>query len=91
MRRFDDDRYYVTIDPELALLGTRGTLAQKRHRGEGPPYVKHGSRILYLGRDLNQYLDDHLIRPTATERGAPKSTDADGDGRADDTPCLGNR
>ena len=37
MNRFEQDRYYKTDDPALAVIGTRGTLAQWRHRGEGPP------------------------------------------------------
>ena len=38
MTRFAPDRYYKTDDPALAVLATRGTLSQWRHRGEGPPY-----------------------------------------------------
>ena len=63
MKRFDPDRYYLTTDPELALLATRGTLSQWRHRGEGPPYVKFGNRILYEGRELNRWIDEHVVHP----------------------------
>ena len=35
MRRFDDERYYVTRDAELQLLGTPAALAKQRSRGEG--------------------------------------------------------
>ena len=86
MRRFDDDRYYRPTDPEMAVLGTPGTLAQWRHRGEGPPYVKHGARILYLGQHLNDHLNDHVIVPTAARGAKPQSTsngtiaDEEGDG-----------
>ena len=65
MKRFDDDTYYRTSDPALAILATRGTLSQWRHRGVGPRYVRLGGRILYLGRDLNDYLDSLVIEPTA--------------------------
>ena len=65
MKKFDDDRYYPTTDPALALLATRGTLSQWRHRGEGPPYVKLGNRVLYLGSDLNRWLDERrVVHPT---------------------------
>ena len=63
MHRFDPDRYYRTSDPELALLATRGTMSQWRHRGVGPPYVKLGTRVLYRGSELNSWLDEHVIRP----------------------------
>ena len=61
MKRFDPDSYYRTTDPELALIGTRGTLSQWRHRGEGPPYLRFGNRVLYEGRALNEWLDSHRI------------------------------
>lgn len=63
MRQFDPARYYRTDDPALAVLATRGTLSQWRHRGEGPPYVKFGNRVLYRGDDLNRWIDSHLVRP----------------------------
>ena len=55
MHRFEPDRYYRTADPALAVIATRGTLSQWRHRGEGPRYVRLGGRVLYLGADLNGY------------------------------------
>lgn len=64
MRRFDSDPYYRTSDPELSILATRGTLSQWRHRGEGPPYYRFGNRVLYRGRDLNAWLDNHVVTPT---------------------------
>ena len=60
---FDCKRYYRTRDPELAIIATRGTLAQWRHRGEGPPFIRFGNRVLYLGADLNDWLDRHRIEP----------------------------
>ena len=61
---FDPNRCYKTTDPELAVIATRGTLSQWRHRGEGPRYVKFGNRVLYKGCDLNDWLDAHMIDPT---------------------------
>ena len=75
MNRFIDDRYYLTTDPELRLLGTRDSLAQQRSRGQGPRYHKVGRRILYLGRDLNTYLDACVIEP-AFSRDSSSLTDS---------------
>ena len=67
MRRFEDDRYYRTLDPEIASLATPGTLAQWRYHGRGPSYYKFGRRIVYRGRDLNEWIDAHLVETTARE------------------------
>ena len=56
-RRFDPDRYYNPSDPEMRLFGTRQTLLRWRNDGYGPPYVRTGNRIRYLGRALNEWLD----------------------------------
>ena len=61
MKRFDPDRYYFTTDPALAILGTRGSMSQLRHKGKGPVYSKLGPRVLYWGRDLNAYLDAKIV------------------------------
>ena len=63
MMRFEPDKYYRTTDPELGIIATKGTLAQWRHRGEGPPYVRFGNRVLYLGESLNRWLDARVIEP----------------------------
>lgn len=63
--RFDPDRYYRTGDPALAIIATQGTLAQWRHRGYGPPYVRYGNRVLYQGAALNAWLDAQVIEPQA--------------------------
>ena len=65
MRRFEPDRYYLTTVPELELLGTPDSLANQRSRGEGPRYHKVGKRVLYLGADLNRFLDECAIDPTS--------------------------
>ena len=64
MNRFDPDRYYKTDSPELAVIATRGTMSQWRHRGEGPRYVRLGGRVLYRGEDLNRFLDERVVEPT---------------------------
>ena len=54
MKRFEDDRYYLPKDEAMQLIGTPGTLAQWRHLGRGPRYIKYGKRILYLGERPEQ-------------------------------------
>ena len=70
MQRFDPDRYYLTTDPEMLLLGSPATLAQHRYEGKGPRYVRLGRRVLYRGCHLNQYLDQHLVEPKILPPGA---------------------
>ena len=70
MHRFDDERYYLTTDPELQLLGTPAALAKRRSRGEGPRYLKLGKRVVYSGRDLNAYLDECVVEPTCRRGGS---------------------
>lgn len=67
MKRFEPDRYYRPTDPELAVIAMPGTLRQWRYQGRGPRYYKSGNRVLYLGRDLNEWLDRHMIDPTNPE------------------------
>ena len=63
MRRFDDDTYYRPSDEAMRLIATVGGLAQWRHFGKGPPFTKFGQRILYLGADLNHWMDEHRVEP----------------------------
>lgn len=75
MRGFEDERYYLTTDSELELLGSPAAMAKWRSRGEGPRYIRVGKRILYRGRDLNEFLDECVIEPTSrrgrSDRGEP--------------------
>ena len=61
MYRFEEDRYYRTSDPELLVIATPGTMAKWRCLGIGPPYIRFGGRVLYLGKDLNEWLDRHRV------------------------------
>ena len=77
MRRFDDDTYYRPADEAMRLIATVATLAQWRHYCKGPAFTKFGRRILYLGHDLNRWIDEHRVEP--------KVSGAEG-GRGDGTP-----
>ena len=67
MKRFPDDHYFRPSDIEMRLVGTEGTLAQWRFRGIGPAYTvvsgsgKGNGRILYLGSDVNSFLDARRV------------------------------
>lgn len=60
---YDNDKYYRTDDPALAIIASRGTLAVWRHENRGPRFVKFGNRVLYLGADLNSWIDEHVVEP----------------------------
>jgi Helix-turn-helix domain len=42
-----------------------GTLAKWRHFGEGPAYVKYGSRIFYEREILDAWIDAHRCNSTS--------------------------
>ena len=65
MKRFDPETYYKPSDPAMRVIGTPGTLRVWRCKGRGPRYVKNGGRVLYLGADLNAYLDRCVVEPRA--------------------------
>ena len=67
----EPDALFRPDHPTLRSIGTVGTLAQWRHRGTGPPFVRYGRLILYRGRDLLRWLDQHMVYPEGSE---PKSS-----------------
>ncbi len=62
---FDPERLYLTDDEELTKVWSASTLANWRWEKRGPVYSKTGKRILYLGRDLNAFIDQHRVEPQA--------------------------
>jgi hypothetical protein len=67
--------------PELDELLTpqqvadyRGTtvavLAQERHKGAGPRFIRDGRRIRYRASDIRDYLDANTEAPGAADRTA---------------------
>ena len=65
MTRFEDQTYYKPSDPKVRVIGTAGTLRVWRCKGRGPRYHKIGGRVVYLGSDLNRFLDGCAIDPAA--------------------------
>jgi predicted DNA-binding transcriptional regulator AlpA len=54
------------------VLGTSTAgLAQMRHRGTGPKFVKRGRRVLYRWSDVRAYLDANTCQRTDDARGVP--------------------
>lgn len=53
----DKSRGAFTAKQAAAYLATtEGTLAQWRHRGEGPPFVKLGRKVVYRPEALDTWL-----------------------------------
>lgn len=59
MKRFEEDRYYVTSDPELRLIGTPGGLAQLRYQGRGPTYTKVGNKVKLVSKLASGRIKGH--------------------------------
>lgn len=48
---------YLTSKEAAELLRTKvGTLANKRVKGDGPPFVKFGSKVLYEAEALDAWM-----------------------------------
>ena len=60
---FDETRLYMTDDPALRALAPSSTMAHWRSEGRGPAFIKIGSRVAYLGRDLNTWLELRTVQP----------------------------
>ena len=58
-KHFRDGKLYRTDDPALSVIGTKASLNQLRYLGKGPAWTKLGNKILYSGKDLNDYIQKH--------------------------------
>lgn len=63
---FDEDTLYRPNDPAMRVLAAPGVLAQWRHYGRGPRYLKIGGRVRYRGSDLNAWIEAQTVDPTAS-------------------------
>lgn len=61
------EAFYVPDAPELRILGAVQTLARWRHEGKGPSYTKSGSRVLYRGSDVLEWLSSKRIETKVSE------------------------
>ena len=67
---FDDNAIYFTGDTALLVLGRPSTLAHWRSQGDGPAFVKLGSRVAYRGVDLNRWVESRVVQPTNNQADA---------------------
>jgi hypothetical protein len=51
-------------DLERVLPITANHLAQLRHKGEGPRYVRHGHLIIYRAGDVSEWLLGGIVDPS---------------------------
>ena len=63
---FDETRLYPANDPAVTqTIAPYSTMAHWRCEARGPAYHKVGPRVMYSGRDLNRWLDEHRVEPRA--------------------------
>lgn len=60
---FDPDKLYLANDPALAVIGSYWTMARWRSQGQGPAFVKLGSRVAYSGAALTEWIERQTVRP----------------------------
>lgn len=58
---FEADRLYDDVDNELDIIAPKAKRAQWRHRRVGPPFLKFGRRVKYLGDDLNDWISANRV------------------------------
>jgi len=54
-------RYLTAKEVAEIRRKTEPALTKERGRGEGPPWIRDGARILYPADELEQYLADRLV------------------------------
>lgn len=59
------DKFYRPDSPELRPLAAVQTFAAWRHQNKGPAFTKGGSRVLYKGSDILEWLDTQRVETAA--------------------------
>ena len=59
--KIEADAHYPEGSPELEVIGKRQTRAKYRHEGRGPAYIKVGSRVVYFGQDVLDWLEARRV------------------------------
>ena len=62
---FDETKFYDTVAVQKTLGLSYTVLAKWRHYGRGPSYLKLGTRVLYKGADLNEWLERQRVETGA--------------------------
>lgn len=60
---FDENTLYPANDPAVLKLAPYSTMAHWRSEGRGPAYIKLGSRVVYAGKALNEWLAARTVVP----------------------------
>jgi len=68
MQVFDDDTTYTQVQFVERLGKSKAWAERSRWAGTGPRYIKVGRSVLYLGKDLNAWLESQARSNTG--RGA---------------------
>lgn len=64
-----DPQTYLSVAEAARFLGlSSSTLNKMRVRGDGPPFSKCGSRVIYYLRDLTNWVAERRRRSTAEGR-----------------------
>ncbi|MHA4853023.1 helix-turn-helix domain-containing protein [Rhodococcus sp. MSC1_016] len=48
----------------VEMRTTEAVLAQKRHKGDGIPFVRDGRKVLYRWSDVDAYIESRLMTRT---------------------------
>jgi predicted DNA-binding transcriptional regulator AlpA len=60
---------FLNVREAAALVGVSASLLNlMRVRGDGPPFIKFGGRVLYDREDLLEYAATRKVRSTAEAR-----------------------
>ena len=57
------DALFLAKDYAEYRHSTENALRQERCRGDGPPWVKLGARVLYRAGDIEAYITAHTVTP----------------------------
>lgn len=61
----DPNKIYSPSDEALRQVAAQQTFAKWRHEKTGPKYMKAGSRVLYRGSDILDWLASKTVEPAA--------------------------
>jgi hypothetical protein len=78
----DRPAHYTTTETADLRRRTPQALANERARGEGPPYIRDGNKILYPADELDRWLIAHRVDPVL----APKPRRSRSAGKRAATP-----
>ena len=67
MQIFEDSETYSQKDAATTLRKSESWFERSRWAGTGPRYIKIGRSVLYLGKDLNAWLESQARSNTGQE------------------------